>query len=285
MDSSAFLIANTLVGNQPEMAALEISFPAPQLEFSKESVITVCGGDFSPEINGTSLSMWSPKPIHRGDILSFKGLRSGRFAYIAISGGIRSESILGSAGAIPALPSNEGPAARLGKGDRLEVGDGFTDVIGSVSAAISIRPHYSSAPTLRMLKGPEWQILDAGSTESFEEMDFCVTNTSDRMGYRLSGSLGRASASDHMLSSPVTFGTVQLPPDGNPIVLMADHQTTGGYPRIGAVLMTDLPLLAQLQPRMKLGFKIVDEYHARELLEERNKDLKMLSMACKSVLR
>jgi len=285
MDQTAFLIANTLVGNHPETAALEISFPAPELEFSKDSVIAICGGDFSPEINGRAIPMWSPLPIQSGDILKFNRLRSGRFAYIAISGGIKSESVLGSSNAIPSISSNEVPKDRLGKGDRLEIGTGFTEVVGSVSASISVRPRYSNAPTLRVLKGPEWQALDASSREGFEEQDLRVTNTSDRMGYRLSGALVRATESESMVSGPVTFGTVQLLPDGNPIVLMADHQTTGGYPRICSVLMTDLPLMAQLQPRMSLGFKIVDEYHALELLRERNRDLRMLAIACKGVLR
>lgn len=285
MDPTAFMIANILVGNDSGAGALEFSFPSPELEFTKASVISICGGEFSPSINGIEIDTWCPVLIRKGDRLTFKKNIFGRFAYLAVSGGILSEMILGSVSTNPKVPIGERCGRALLKGETIEIGVGATDVLGRVAAGQSIRPRYSDAPTIRVTRGPEFHSLDSESIEKFDELDFKVTNSSDRMGYRMSGSIGEISESSSMLSSPVTFGTIQVPPDGNPIALMADHQTTGGYPRVAQILMTDLPLLAQLQPGKRLGFKIVNSDHAAELLMERNRDLRMLALASRNILK
>jgi len=286
MDPTAFMIANTLAGNDACAAALEFSFPSPVLEFSRDTVISICGANFQPSINGIEIDGWGPRIIRKGDRLSFKKNIFGRFAYLAVSGGIISETILGSASTNPKVPIGDRCGRALMKGETLEVGRGSsTHVSGKFAAGYSIRPKYSEAPTIRVTPGPEIESLDTNSIEKLEEMDFTVTNSSDRMGYRLSGNLTRLPESSSMLSSPVTFGTIQAPADGNPIVLMADHQTTGGYPRIAQILVTDIPLLAQLQPGRRLGFKFVTSDHAAELLTERNRDLRMLALASRNVLK
>lgn len=284
MDTTAFMTANVLVGNPPDAASIEISFPSPILKFHSDTVIAITGGDFEPRLNGEVIPLWSPVPIGSGDRLSFGRLTFGRFAYIAVSGGITTTRVLGSSSMNPTLPTSSS-LTRLRKGQLIETGERYSNVSGRVSASNSLRPRYSRAPTLRVIDGPEWDFLTRDSRDAFEDLDFTVTNDSDRMGFRVSGSLALEPRSMELVSSPVTFGTVQLPPDGKPIVLMADHQTTGGYPRIANVIAADLPLLSQLQPRMAFGFKRVSPDHAVELLEERDRDLKMLSLAIGQALR
>lgn len=284
MDTTAFMTANILVGNQRDSASLEISFPSPILKFHCDTVIAITGADFDPLLNGSVIPLWSPIPVKTGDVLSFGKLRFGRFAYIAVSGGLETTRILGSSSMNPTLPTSSS-MTKLRKGQRIKIGDLHTRVSERVFASHSLRPRYSKAPTLRVIEGPEWDLITRDSRETFEDRDFSVTNESNRMGFRVSGSLAVEQGVTQLVSSPVTFGTVQLPPDGKPIVLMADHQTTGGYPRIANIIGADLPLLSQLQPRMTFGFKRVTPDHAVELLEERDRDMKMLSLAIGQVLK
>lgn len=283
MDPTAFMTANILVGNPLDAASIEISFPAPILKFHSDTVIAITGGDFEPRLNGEVIPLWSPIPIKIRDRLSFGKLMSGRFAYIAVSGGVVTARVLGSSSMNPTLPMSTS-LTRLKKGQLIETGELYTEVTERVSTSHSLRPRYSKAPTLRVIDGPEWDFMTRDSRESFEDLDFSVTNDSDRMGFRVSGSLALEPRAKALVSGPVTFGTVQLPPDGKPIVLMADHQTTGGYPRVASVVAADLPLLSQLQPRMAFGFKRVSADHAVELLKERDKELKILSLAVSQVL-
>jgi antagonist of KipI len=285
MDTTAFMIANALVGNDLSSPCLEISFPGPALEFTKDAVIAVCGGDFSPRIDGMERCNWSPLQIAKGSTLDFSALRFGRFAYVSVSGGLNVKQVLGSSSSTPSISTDLGFPAKLKAGDEIRFNPRFTGVVANRTASYSIRPRYSKTPTIRITKGPEWDALSEESQLRLEHTDFTVSNASNRMGFRLKADIGQRDSIRQMLSSPVTCGTIQLPPDGNPIVLMADHQTTGGYPRIGNVVATDIPLLAQMQPRQRIGFKIVDESHARELLMERYKDLAMLSVACLTNLR
>jgi antagonist of KipI len=144
------------------------------------------------------------------------------------------------------------------------------------SISSSLIPRYSRFPTVRFIRGVDFELLADRSQATLKQQDFVVTKNSNRMGFRLQGEPLIQKDPQEMVSSAVTFGTVQLLPDGQLIVLMADQQTSGGYPRIAHVIERDLPLLAQLGPNDKVAFHEVELPHAEELIAEFERDLALL---------
>ena len=148
-------------------------------------------------------------------------------------------------------------------------------------AGASVRPRYSRFPTVRIIAGPEFEFLTATSERDFVSEGFTLTNDCNRMGYRLTGKPLHLLHRREMISAAVNFGTIQLLPDGQLIVLMADHQTSGGYPRIGNVISFDLPLLAQLGPKDGVSFQIVTVEEAERLAMQFELELNYLRVGCR----
>ncbi|CAN5567267.1 hypothetical protein BH10ACI1_BH10ACI1_29350 [soil metagenome] len=142
-------------------------------------------------------------------------------------------------------------------------------------------PFYSRYPTVRVLAGAEFEILTAFSEQNFLKTDFMVSQNSDRMGFRLKGEPLYLLNKKEIVSSAATFGTIQLLPDGQIIILMADHQTSGGYPRIANVVPCDLPLLAQLGTNDKIAFHLVSHAEAENLMFDFQRDIHFLKTAVK----
>jgi antagonist of KipI len=134
---------------------------------------------------------------------------------------------------------------------------------------------------VQFIKGPEWEWLDEASKIKFENSEFRITSNSDRMGYRLNGEGLKQSSEEQLVSSPVSFGTIQLLPDGQLILLMADHQTIGGYPRIAQVISADLPILAQMRPNENVRFGIISLENAEMELQAQQKHLNLIQNECK----
>ena len=281
MDRAAFRIANIICGNLQNTPALELHFPAPELVFEKSSVFAVCGADFGPEVDGRPVGSWRPNFAPAGSKLSFSARRFGSRAYLAVSGGFAANRWLESAATNLRAKLGGFSGRSLMKDDRLEFAvDGRGDCPEFVVSP-RLLPFYSPFPTIRVIPGPEFGLLDERSKELLFESDFEVTRRSDRMGYRLSGPELSLREPYEMVSSAVSFGTIQLLPDGQLIVLMADHQTAGGYPRIAQIIPTDLPLAAQIQATGKIALHEVSHDHAESLFLEFEHDLKILETACR----
>ena len=154
-----------------------------------------------------------------------------------------------------------------------------TTAIGRWTIASSVRPAYNDDPIVRVIPGAHHELLDDASRERLVSSTFKVSSNSDRMGYRLNGVELALREPMELLSEGVAFGTIQLPPGGEPIVLMADHQTTGGYPRIGEVASVDLPLIAQLKPGDRLRFRLVSVEKAQQAYLAQERDLAMARAA------
>ncbi|MEF2965758.1 biotin-dependent carboxyltransferase family protein [Paenibacillus sp. M1] len=287
MDPFALRIANLLVGNDDNAAGLEITLLGPELVFAETALISVCGGDLSPKLDGRPLPLWRTVLAPKGSVLTFGRMVRGCRAYLAVSGGIAVPARMNSRSTYlrAAIGGHEGRALR--KGDRLPFGaktlrglnllgrlarEAVTEA-GAVSpwaVAPSLLPAYAPNPELRVLAGTEMELFDEQSLERFFSEPYEVLPQSDRMGYRLTGSELHLRERKEMISSAVTFGTVQVPADGRPIVLMADRQTTGGYPKIAQVATADLPLLAQTNLGAKVSFRLISleaaqaDYLARE---------------------
>jgi len=287
MDSFALRTANMAVGNPEGTAALEITLTGPVLAFREEVMIAVCGADLSPNIGGVGVPMWRPVLVPKGSTLSFGEPVAGCRAYLAAAGGFEVAPVMLSRSTYlrAGIGGWEGRALR--EGDRLTIGKptGLAKKIMSrlpsasesfpfAAASWRISSHMLPATAygrgrdkvVRALPGSEFGRFDERGRKSLFSEPFQILPQSDRMGYRLAGPVLQLSEPLEMISGAVAFGTVQVPPDGNPIVLMADRQTTGGYPKIAQVITADLPILAQARPGDWIRFREVSLREAEELL-------------------
>jgi antagonist of KipI len=280
MDTIAARLINVLLGNDEAEAVLEIHFPAPEILFDENTVIALGGADFSPMLNGEPFDNWRPIFIKKGDTLRFEKISFGNRAYLTIKGGLKIEKWLGSASTNLAAGTGGFEGRSLQKGDSIA----FKKKVNRQKAKVKYRisesliPLYSRFPTVRVVAGAEFELLTAFSQEVFLKENFVNSSTSDRMGFRLKGESLYLLNEKELVSSAVNFGTIQLLPDGQMIILMADHQTSGGYPRIANVIGIDLPLVAQLGANDKIAFHLVNLEEAENLLLEFEKDLKLLKI-------
>ena len=281
MDPLSLRTANLLVGNPEHAAALEFTLVGPSLAFDADALIALCGGDFGARLGDTPVPMARPVAIAAGSVLEFANCRLGCRGYLAVAGGIGVEPVLGSRSTYLRAGFGGFEGRALKRGDRLaadlpEAGV-FPGLHGrlSVTAASFVSPHWAaSLHPERMARSPQiirfvaarhWESLHTDVRARFLGTDYRLGADSDRMGYRLEGGALEQASDATLLSAGVAFGTIQLPPDGNPIVLMADRQTTGGYPRLGEVAGVDLPLLGQLKPGDSLRFEKIALAEAQKL--------------------
>ncbi len=268
MDQAAARIANLLAGNDEACFVIEAHFPGPELVFENEGVFAIAGADLCAELDGETIANWKAHRARRSSTLRFSNRAFGNRAYVALRGGFAS-------------PSHDlfdpWTTRRLTTGATL-TGNAATTSIPITHAAVSRRilPAYSSFPTVRVLTGAEFHLLSEEAKRTFQNAAFTLTHNSNRMGFQLDGPEITIASHPELVSAAVTFGTIQLVPSGRPIILMADHQATGGYPRIGHIISADLPLAAQLGPGDKIAFEIVGVETAHREMLQLNRDLRWL---------
>jgi len=270
MDAFALRVANLLVGNAEDEAALEVTLLGPELAFSADAVVAVCGAEFE------DVPAWGPLRVAAGGRIKFGACRRGCRAYVAVAGGFDVAPVLGSRSTYlrAALGGFEGRALRAGDRIGLRPAGSGTAVIASHHASSwrlspGILPAYSAAATLRVVRGAQAEDFEA----ALGDVEFQVSPQSDRMGLRLAGATLLRSKTEDLVSSAVAPGTVQVPPDGQPIILMADAQTIGGYPRLAHIIGPDLPLAAQLRPGDRVRFREVALEEAHRLARVREREL------------
>ncbi|TYR79365.1 biotin-dependent carboxyltransferase family protein [Priestia megaterium] len=290
MDKLALRIGNLLVGNDEGKAALEVTLMGPRLQFENDALIAMTGGNLSPVIDGEPVKMWRPVYVLKGSVLQFGVPVSGCRSYIAVSGSFAIDKVMGSTATslraelggmngralqandqIPCHQPTETGKEIMKRLKRKQTDRPFKQAFWSIHP--KLLPRYEANPTIRTLQGAEFQWFTEESQQAFFDQPFTVTPQSDRMGYRLKGRTLLFKNEKELLSSAVTFGTIQVPKEGNPIVLLADHQTTGGYPRIGQVATVDLPILAQIPPGKQVAFKLISLQEAQRLLIQQEKQL------------
>lgn len=281
MDRTATRLINVLLGNDETAAVLEIHFPAGELFFDRETVFALGGADFRGTLNGLPIANWKVHTASANASLKFSEKLSGERCYLAVAGGFQVDEWLGSKSTNLAAAFGGFEGRRLRKGDRIDTLNVLdrSPIDDHSFISPSLIPHYSRFPTARVIAGPEFDLLTPNSREIFRNENFIVSVNSGRMGYRLEGEPLKQIDPVEMVSAAVSFGTIQLLPDGQLIVLMADHQTTGGYPRIAQVIDRDLSLLAQLGPNDKVAFHEVDINEAEKLSVKFESDLRWLKTA------
>ncbi len=281
MDTAGAELINILLGNGRDAAVLEMHFPACVIRFEKAALFALGGADLRAELDGEPCERWRVLRAEAGSVLRFRERVKGARAYLAVRDGFAADEWLGSRSTNLAAGIGGIEGRFLVDGDLIAfAGDADEEAGRPATVSRSLVPMYSTFPTVRITGGAELDRLSHVQRSTFLESPFEVTNDSNRMGYRLHGERLKIDGTVEMLSSAVASGTIQLLPDGQLVVLMADHQTTGGYPRLGHVISVDLPLLAQLSPGDKAGFHLVSIEQAEELAVERESDLRMLEVAC-----
>jgi antagonist of KipI len=300
MDLLALRLANLLVGNPAGTAGLEITLLGPTLCFEVDHLICVSGADLSATLDDQELPLNRPVAVRQGSTLAFGAARSGCRAYLALSGGLSVPTVLGSQSTYlrAQLGGLEGRALQASDvvpapgptpaGQRLHqrlhqrlLGQSPAQpwVAAPWYPAVDSVPAASTSVTVRAIRGPDFELFTQESQEAFWQQEFTVTPNSDRMGYRLAGPELHRHTEQEIFSTAVTFGTVQVPAAGHPIVLMADHQTTGGYPRIGQIISADFSRLAQVPPGGRIRFQEVGLTEAQYWFLHQEKHFKQLQRA------
>jgi antagonist of KipI len=282
MDRTAARLINILLGNDAGDAVLEMHFPAPEIVFEANTLIAIGGAEFTPMLADQPAENWRIVFAKKGSILKFAGKRSGNRSYLAVKGGISVPKWFGSSSTNLAAKVGGFNGRKVESGDRLALCEKVKQTVPAGSRiSKSLIPHYRPFPTVRIIPGAEFEYLSAKVRDLLLNQNFTISNNSDRMGFRLKGDPLNLSKPREIVSSAVSFGTIQLLPDGQLIVLMADHQTSGGYPRIAHVIAHDLPLLAQLGSNDKVAFHLVETADAENLALQFEKDLNFLRIACR----
>lgn len=286
MDPIAHRLANLLVGNEEQAATLEITLVGPVIEFTEDAIIALCGGDLDPQIDGAKVKMWRMLTVAKGSTLTFGEPHVGARSYLAIAGGIDVPVVMGSRSTYlrAGIGGFEGRA--LEKGDELPVGQATLPQqkalhhnYGNEFDWLLPPVRYFEEPVIRMMPGRQFNLFDETSKVRIFQEAFAVSSNSDRMGYRLEGPHLALETPAELISEAVAFGSVQVPADGNPIVLLADRQTTGGYPKIGQVASVDLPLISQLKPGQQLRFKEISLANAQQRLIGQEQSIREIKAA------
>jgi antagonist of KipI len=258
MDWFAFRAANLLAGNAPTCPAIEIGMGGIVLRALRDCVISVTGTGYALSIYIWDFPLWSSYYVRGGWTIRLDKLDSGMWAYLAVSGGVQTPPTLGSASTYLRGPFGGFDGRRLQSGDVLNAGTPSRPLTELAARTLpeSARPAYDDNPTLDVIMGPQEKYFTDESAAKFMSHEYTVSNTSDRMGYRLEGAPLTHRLETELLSEGMTMGAIQVPSGGQPIVMMADCPTTGGYPKIGTIVSADLPLLAQCAPgKSKIRFR------------------------------
>jgi biotin-dependent carboxylase-like uncharacterized protein len=266
MDREAFLLANRLIGNADNAAGLECTLIGPRLAFTDERLIAITGADMAPLLNGAPAPTWEGLRVRAGDVLRLGAARSGVRAYVAVAGGIETPPVLGSRATYVRgrLGGVEGRALR--KGDRLP--------LGPTTAARPRRvppervPPHGDEPEVAVVLGPQDDRFTARGISALFEAPYEMLPQNDRMGARLRGPFIEHTRGHDIISDGVALGGIQVVGDGQPIVLLADRQSTGGYTKIGTVCSFDIGRIAQTRPGGRIRFRRVTVAEAHAMLRE-----------------
>ncbi len=277
MDSYAMQLANILTGNDRNDAVIEMTFLGAEIQFNLNTTIAITGADMSPRINGTSISMYKTVNVNKGDILKLVGATKGCRTYISISGGLDIPKIMGSKSTYLRAKIGGLQGRKLKAGDEIYIKNNEnTRKIGIREMPEEVIPDYKGTIIARVILGPEDDRFTDQGIKTFFQEEYKITNQSDRMGYRLEGKKIEHKNGADIISGGITLGAIQVPGHGQPIIMMADRQTTGGYTKIANVISVDIPYLAQLKPGDRIRFKKITLDEAHKLIKQREEKLEKL---------
>jgi biotin-dependent carboxylase-like uncharacterized protein len=262
LDFIAFDWANRLLGNHVNATCLEISFGGLQLQADIDTSLVITGATASCKLNGDNIQQWHTRDIKKGDELEIGFASAGTRVYLAVTGGFAITPSFGSSSTV--LREKIGGL----NGDKLQAGDYLPCTPAQLSKHCYLplreRPVYGDQATLRVVSGYQQSAFNALQQWRFFNSEYQLTDRCDRMGFRLEGESVHSEVVG-MLSEGICLGAIQIPADGQPIVLMNDRQTIGGYPKIGSVIVEDTPRLAQLSPGFHVNFEAISIEQAHNI--------------------
>lgn len=281
LDSFALRVANLLVGNSEDQACLETMLMGPSIRVLTDVVMAVTGGDLQPKKNKQSIEMWRPHAFQKDDVLSLGTAVYGFRSYIAVAGGLDLPRLMGSRSTN--LPSGFGgyQGRSLKKGDVLLAVDMSHDLMPSAPPVFDPNwiPPYSGQYKLRVILGPQDNHFPESSLQAFLNAAFKMSPDSDRTGIRLEGPqiTCRTDVEASIISEGLISGSIQIPGDGKPIIILGET-VTGGYRKIATIISADLPLVGQIKPGDRIEFEAVslkDAHRALQALEDRIESFKL----------
>jgi biotin-dependent carboxylase-like uncharacterized protein len=291
MDQRAHRLANILVGNDAQTASLEITLTGPTLKFKEPCCIALSGADLSATLNGQTVALNRPLIVRPQDELAFGARKHGTRCYLAVHGGFALTPVLGSTSTYLRSHFGGWHGRALQKGDEIAFArplknkslEAVAMELWAIKIYLPAAIADSSRQRIRLIKSALWNEFTPESCVALLTETFRVSPDSERMGYRLTGTPLLMSKPRQLLSEATTFGTIQVPAGGQPIILMADRQTTGGYPKMAYVATVDLPLLAQRAPGDALKFEAITLERAQELDAARERAWQALSQTVKPI--
>ena len=285
MDKLSLRIGNIIVGNNDDEAAIEITFKGPHLKFLDSGIIAITGADMGAKLNDELVSLWTSIKVNKGDYLTFSfATGNGCRAYIAIAGGIEVPVVIGSKSTSLRAGFGGVDGKALQTGDVISIGRSECASVGRVFP-LEYRPNFGEDRPMRFILGPQADEFAAAELEKFCTSIYKVLNESDRMGFRLEGTAISHKVGPDIISDYITMGSIQIPGNGQPIVLMAECQMTGGYTKIGVVIDVDLPYLAQKKPGDTIHFERIDIEEAQQLYRERERFFSLLKVNNQMAIR
>lgn len=267
-DKLSFALANWMAGNRWDAPAIECALGGLHLRFTEATTIALAGAEMWAQINGQNVKNFNAMTVDKGDILTLSFARDGCRAYIAVAGGLKITEFMGSASTY--LPAEFGgfEGRELITGDKLSPSHRPREATRKIPRGYT--PRLSRHVVLRTRPAPEWALVSLPSQRHLFVSPFIATPATDRMGSRLRGDKIKTESTLSMTSSPLLPGTLQVPPDGQPILILADGHCTGGYPRVLQVIRADLWLLGQIAPGSEVSFRRCFEDDAPKILAGRN---------------
>ena len=256
MDAYSTKIANKLCKNNINAPVIEMTMFGITAKFKGEHIFAISGGIFDVSLNNKPVRTNKAYIAKDGDVLSIKGAKQGLRCYLAVAGGFDVPLFMGSASTNLKINVGGFNGRKLKAGDILKIGK--ADKIKNIKKRELPENTYNNPVRVRVVLGPQDDMFSENDLMLFSKQQYTVTSDLDRMGIRLWGIALRGKEKLEIISDAITFGSIQITNSGMPIILMADHQTTGGYAKIATVISADLPKLAQVKPNDKISFEIID---------------------------
>ena len=264
MDTFALRAANALLGNDDNDACIEATVLGPRIELLADTRVAVTGANVSPRLDGEPLPMWQPVSVSKGSRIEFRGPKDGMRAYLAVAGGIDVPQVMGSRATYmkAAIGGIQGRPLRAGDILNAPASEANVSAIAPPLPQEEL-PTYGSSHELRVVLGPQQKAFTQQGIDTFLSSIYTVSINSDRMGYRLEGEPIEHTDGPDVISDGTPLGTIQVPGDGQPIILLADRGTTGGYTKIATVISPDLSKVAQAMPGHTITFRSVSVEEAQ----------------------
>lgn len=279
MDQNSAALANILVGNPVGEAVMEITMMGPALTVTEDNFLALTGGDLGAKLDGVPMPRYEAVPVKAGQSLTFGGMSGGSRAYLAFAGGLQVPKVFGSRSTNLKSKIGGFQGRKLGTGDFIGFAAPKTWLPNRGRRKLEPEQFSVKELTLRVLMGPQDDAFTEKGISAFLNGTYTITNEYDRMGCRMEGPVIEHVDGGDIITDGISFGSVQVPSHGNPIVMMADHQTTGGYTKIATVISVDLPKLAQCMPGQKIRFASVEIGEAQTLYRTWKQELRKLDEA------